>query len=356
MKHFILTFGMCMAAYFALAQDQHFTQFYGSPLTLNPALTGAFDGRYRVSGIYRDQWRGVLDQPYTTFSTAIDVRFDLELNSRFKDAIAAGIMFFSDNVGVIDFSTNQLGLSVAYHKGLDWDKKQFLTLGIQGALGQRNVNFNTLTFDDQFDGSTGYVNPTGEEFPSNNFSFSDLNIGLNYTFNPKERTALYIGAAMHHVFSPRISFYEELSEEEQAIREEGSGVNLLTKYSAQLSAELPISKEDEVSLLPRLLFASQGSHLQFNTGTNIRFKLSESSDLAMQLGAWVRPVKNESDEFFIDAFVGLLGLEINSIFIGLSYDINAKDLSTYQQGQGAFEISVTYLGSYENESILCPTF
>ncbi|MFT6322195.1 MAG: hypothetical protein ACJAT4_003130, partial [Granulosicoccus sp.] len=27
------------------AQDKHFSQFYSSPLTLNPALTGAYNGR-----------------------------------------------------------------------------------------------------------------------------------------------------------------------------------------------------------------------------------------------------------------------------------------------------------------------
>ena len=39
----------------AKAQDIHFSQYYASPLTLNPALTGKFNGHFRVSGIYRDQ-------------------------------------------------------------------------------------------------------------------------------------------------------------------------------------------------------------------------------------------------------------------------------------------------------------
>ena len=51
------------SATIALAQDRHFSQFYSSPLTLNPALTGAFDGKYRVGTNYRDQWRGLLEQP-----------------------------------------------------------------------------------------------------------------------------------------------------------------------------------------------------------------------------------------------------------------------------------------------------
>ena len=75
------------------AQDKHFTQFYAAPLTLNPALTGAFNGKYRASVIYRDQWRNVLDDPYVTFASAIDVKFDLELDSRYEDAVAIGLKY-----------------------------------------------------------------------------------------------------------------------------------------------------------------------------------------------------------------------------------------------------------------------
>ena len=40
----------------SLAQDPNFSQFFVSPLTLNPALTGKFNGNFRVAGNYRDQW------------------------------------------------------------------------------------------------------------------------------------------------------------------------------------------------------------------------------------------------------------------------------------------------------------
>ena len=134
------------------AQDKHFTQFYASPLTLNPALTGAYNGRYRVSTIYRDQWRRVLESPYRTFATELDVRFKVKSNSQYKDAAAVGLVFFRDKVSGIDFGTQQIALSGAYHKGLDFTNRQFLTIGFQGAISQRNVNFEQLTFGDQFDG------------------------------------------------------------------------------------------------------------------------------------------------------------------------------------------------------------
>ena len=47
---------------FAKAQvDPHFSQYYIQPMTMNPAFTGAFDGDYRVSGIWRSQYGNTLN-------------------------------------------------------------------------------------------------------------------------------------------------------------------------------------------------------------------------------------------------------------------------------------------------------
>jgi hypothetical protein len=71
---FLLTLLLCCWNTRLTAQDKHFTQFYAAPLALNPALTGALDGKYRVSTIYRDQWRKVLDEPIKTFAVGADLR------------------------------------------------------------------------------------------------------------------------------------------------------------------------------------------------------------------------------------------------------------------------------------------
>ena len=56
----------------AHAQDIHFSQFYASPLTLNPSLTGNFDGLMRFGGNYRNQWASV-SVPYSTASVYTDL-------------------------------------------------------------------------------------------------------------------------------------------------------------------------------------------------------------------------------------------------------------------------------------------
>ena len=328
---------------FAAAQDKHFTQFYAAPLTLNPALTGAFEGRYRVSVIYRDQWKKVLDNPFKTFALAADLRFAAKGHSNKADAIGLGLLFFNDKTGVIDFSTTQIAISLAYHKTLGSDGRQFLSAGLQGGLTQRNVNYASLTFHDQFDGFTGYTMGTGEDLPANNFSFTDYNAGLNYAAEFGRTGRFYAGVALHHFLQPKISFYEN----------SGKGDKLYRKASAQVSANLPLNHSGRISLEPRFLVAVQGPHMEINAGTNVRVVLNNGGN-AIHFGTWVRPVRND-DGIGLDAVVALVGLELNSVVIGMSYDLNLRALSVNQR-QGAFELSIAYLGNYDNDEIVCPKF
>ena len=53
------------------AQDPGFSQFFASPLTLNPALTGKFNGVLRVAGNYRNQWPDI-NNAFITTTVSID--------------------------------------------------------------------------------------------------------------------------------------------------------------------------------------------------------------------------------------------------------------------------------------------
>ena len=60
---------VCFAPLFA--QDLHNSQFYLNPSHLSPASTGVFQGKVRVAGVYRSQWRSV-PVAYRTYSLAAD--------------------------------------------------------------------------------------------------------------------------------------------------------------------------------------------------------------------------------------------------------------------------------------------
>lgn len=350
MNRYILLLFCLFFGFQIQAQDKHFTQFYAAPLTANPGLTGAFDGKYRLGLIRRSQWAGALDNPYNTFATSIQVKFGLDrfLKSQYKDKVAFGLMFYSDKVKQINFNTTSMALSAAYHKALDANSKQYLSVGFQGLLTQRNVTYDNYTFDDQFDGLTGYIFDTGEDLPSNNFSFTDFSVGLNYSVAPTRNLAFFLGGAIHHVGQPEISFYN-IEDEPDSPSEK-----LYQRYTGHLSANIKFN--NQLMMVPRAMVQLQGPHTEINAGTNFRISISEYSGTALNIGGWVRPVGNSDNGFGIDAVAVLFGLEHNGILLGLSYDINPSDLATYQQGQNSFELSIAYIGEYESESILCPKF
>ena len=51
------------------AQDLHNSLFYMNPLHMNPAFTGAFEGTFRLGGIYRDQARSAIGS--SAYSTPV---------------------------------------------------------------------------------------------------------------------------------------------------------------------------------------------------------------------------------------------------------------------------------------------
>ncbi len=345
MKNLIPTlFLLLFALGTSQAQDQHFTQFFASPLTLNPALTGTFGGKYRVAFIYRDQ------EPYKTFAGAIDLRFNMaNIGKRYKDAFGVGVVFYNDKVPDVGYSNNQINLSGGFHKSLSPKNDQFLSLGAQAGISQRNFGYQNLFFEDQFGGSSGYDNPTAEILPENNFAFADFAVGINYSYAPERQMGVFAGASMHHIMEPETSFFIDEDNPELS-----NSSPLLRKYSAYVSLSIPVTEGIQVH--PRGLFYNQGPHLAVNAGSNIRFLIDEFSGTALHVGGWVRPVGNENNSFSLDAVVGMVGIEFNNFLLGMSYDAKMNALGNLRNRRGAIEISIAYLGEYEDEVVLCPKF
>src|ERR1044071_9081282 len=105
MKKFILTLTICAALFsVSFAQDPNFSQFFASPITLNPALTGKFDGVYRFAANYRNQWP-TINNAYTTATASFDMGI---LKDRIPDydQFGIGIMGFTDRAGEGGILTN----------------------------------------------------------------------------------------------------------------------------------------------------------------------------------------------------------------------------------------------------------
>src|SRR5688500_12258614 len=72
MRKFFLMMGLIGLAATASAQDPNFSQFFVSPLTLNPAMTGKFNGDFRLAGNYRDQWPAIT-KAFITSTASFDM-------------------------------------------------------------------------------------------------------------------------------------------------------------------------------------------------------------------------------------------------------------------------------------------
>src|SRR6187549_112427 len=101
----------------SLAQDPNFSQFFASPLTLNPALTGRFDGTFRLAANYRNQWP-TINNAFTTATASLDFPILANTIPEF-DTWGVGIIGLSDQSGNKILRNNYVGISTAYSKGLD---------------------------------------------------------------------------------------------------------------------------------------------------------------------------------------------------------------------------------------------
>ena len=115
MKKFLQIILLSLVVFTAAARDPHLSQFYAAPLYLNPALTGAFSGNYRLNGLFRGQWGSVLQNEsvpmYRTYTFSADFRTNRAFTK--EDAFGFGASFVGDHAGEAKFGYNRFGLSMA---------------------------------------------------------------------------------------------------------------------------------------------------------------------------------------------------------------------------------------------------
>ncbi|MGB5027191.1 MAG: PorP/SprF family type IX secretion system membrane protein, partial [Chitinophagaceae bacterium] len=206
MKKNLLTLLVCVAmASASRAQDPNFSQFFASPLTLNPALTGKFDGSFRVAGNYRNQWP-TINNAFVTKTVSVD--FGIMKNRLADiDQLGVGILGVTDRAGDGVLVTNYAGGSVAFHKGLDEDGFHQIGAGFQGTYVNKRLDVTKIDFQDELT-PLGFTGVTSEIFLNNqlNISYFDLNAGVLYNGSTNGYNNFYIGASMYHINRPKESF------------------------------------------------------------------------------------------------------------------------------------------------------
>ncbi len=336
-----------LAVFSLKAQDKMFTQSFAHPTDLNPALAGSIDGRYRVSIAYRDQWQSFIESPYSTFGVYGDIKIPFGDSD---DFFGGGFSFVGDRTAVFNVNQNLIALFGSFHKALNADAKQYLSAGFSFGIAQRSLNYQSVFFNDQFNGLDSYSLPTSENLPFNNFGYADLGLGLNFVTGLAEYSSLSVGIAADHIPGSSISFYTHSFNQDV----EYPDATLDRKLTAFVSMELASS--EYFSVLPRLLWQVQGKHQMVSAGAVVKFDITNYDTQALHFGGGVRLNQTSTTSLKPSAFYLMTAYEVNGLQIGLSHDIMTTNLSSLSPGRGAFELSISFTGLYENEESLCPTF
>ena len=120
-------------------QDIHFSQYFNTPLIINPALTGVFGGDQRAMLAYRNQWASVAS-PYKTYGASFDTR--LFEKSRKNFLLGVGFNVYKDVAGDTEMGITSAGLSVSGIVKIH--DKQHLTAGFRGGFDQRSINQSNM--------------------------------------------------------------------------------------------------------------------------------------------------------------------------------------------------------------------
>ena len=329
------------------AQDAQFSQFYRAPLQLNPAMTGVFEGSWRIVANYREQYNSILNaNPFRTIATSFDMRRKAVRN----DYFSFGVNLLQDQAGASLFSQYRGNLSFSYMKQLSGSRystqSSYLIIGGQVGAGQNRFNPEKLWFSAQYDAPSVSVNQNADnQEPNLNTSsniFLDYNAGLMWYTRLDEYSSIYFGGALNHISQAEISLFEDGSE------------SLYQRWVLHGGGELAINRE--LSILPAVLVMIQGPSLQTNVGANFRYSNHDWREVAIRVGAWGRVAKTTTSSHF-DALIFSTILEMERWNVGLSYDINTSNLRDASQSRGAFEVSLIYVHpAKEKFKVNCPKF
>lgn len=317
---------------FLLAQDIHFSQFYQTPLLLNPALTGTFRGDQRAIINHKEQWRA-FGSPFQTSLLSFDMGL---FKKKWKSAyLGTGLLAYRDKAGDTQLSTTQFNLSLSGIVSIS--STQLISAGLQGGFAQRSIKTENMQWASQFDGNSYNSSlPSNENNSFEPYSFGDFSGGVSWSYSSEalnffasNEFKANVGMAVFHVNRPRqpLNAFQNVDRMYSKMVAHG-GLHIgigLTNYAIQ----------------PSLFYMKQGEQQEINFGSFIRYKLKEESkytghfkEIALSLGGYMR-IK--------DAFIPSLLFEYANFALGFTYDVNVSSLNEVSNKKGGMEVSLRYV-------------
>jgi len=296
----------------SFGQDVHWSQFNDNQLFQNPGQAGHFDGDYRFIANYRDQWRSVT-VPFSTFSLSADAKF--------KD-YGVGLLISNDQAGDGKFRTVEIQGNFSRLFKITNDSVHTIRPGINFGMNHRQINWDALYFDSQYN---GYIfNPaaaTNETYQNDRKTNLSIGLGSLYEWRKNERFKVLSGFGIYNLNRPNQGFYTEKIQRD-------------VRFTIFAKGTFKINQKWDA--VPSLQFNNQGVYRELLLGGSAKYYLTSSTKIYQALygGVWYR---NR------DAAYLTFGYDYKDFFAGISYDINFSKLVPASNARGGLEIAVRYI-------------
>jgi type IX secretion system PorP/SprF family membrane protein len=346
MKKFYITLLVSLTLLTAGAQDIHYTQFYNTPLTTNPALTGVFNGAYRIGAIYRNQWfstvnNGFFNSPFQTPS----ISFDMPIFLKNGDAIGVGALILYDEAGAGSITTFTAQASGSYIKHLGAGGRHQISAGFQIGFTQTKLSAADAKFASQYSGNDFNPQMASGVTLIPNVNYVNLNVGLLYFGKITNTISLYAGGTIFNTTVPKLNLVADQGKQTLELR-------------GNISGGMDFTLGRRYHILPSVLWMRQSTDNELNTGIGFGYDINMRTNIT--LGIYNR-VNDLIDAYHqAEAAIVYAGFQIKGFKLGVSYDFTVSKLDNGNSGSGGLEISLMYIGLPkifdERKMMFCPRF
>jgi len=333
------------------AQDLLFSQYFNSPLTLNPAMTGYMRPEIRAGILQRNQWQQ-FGNPFITTAVFADYSMKIGANKGVTNdgtkTFNLGFLYLNDQLGNNSYRTQQFLGSVSYIIPFGTYYRHRIGFGAQVGFKSQRLNREKLVFYDQIDsyynrnpdGRTGEPLDSAQSYVLNNVP--TFNAGLHYSFQFTKRNSGIFSFSVSNINQPKQKFLAL------------PGLNYPMRYFGMVGLYLQASSRIVVN--PAFTYQFQQNAEEYNIGGTVAIQMNSTSSksgldnpfrVVLYLGSYYR---------LRDAYIPYVGLRYGSFTGGVSYDINLNSLSnstlagTGRSKPKSLEISLVYSGFFDSKT------
>lgn len=319
---YVILFLVALSCFFlpCKAQNYHFSQFYTQPVSLNPALSGAYDGIIRATTAYRSQWHSV-SVPFQTFGIGVDGA--VYRNNRRQELIGLGASFNADNAGDVNYTSYQALITLSYIKYVGRHSRHKIGIGGYGGFINNVFDYYAARWDEQYqNGMYLPTVPSSEIFASEKQFLFDCGLGMFWSYSPNKSNTFQIGASASHLNMPRDAFGTDFS-------------RLPIRYNAHFISRIGLTRD--LSLEPMIYTSWQRKFSEYTFGTNIEYfqrKNSYTTLFSFGGGLFYR---------WNDALIADVFFDWQNLRLGICYDMNISPFVNATHVRGAVEVSLSYI-------------